>query len=126
MFANMAMALVEHGRIRTTEPKAKDLRRVVERLVTLGKEGTLDARRRAYATLGGPGKTLARQGHETTRRAVSKLFGEISERFKERPGGYTRIVKLGPRKGDNAQMALIELVDFQEVEGAPESDEAEA
>lgn len=122
MFANMAMSLVEHGRIKTTEAKAKDLRRVVERLVTLGREGTLDARRRAYAALGGPGKSVARYGQDATREAVAKLFGDLSERFKDRPGGYTRIVKIGPRKGDNAPMAIIEFVDFAEVEGsdAPE------
>jgi large subunit ribosomal protein L17 len=125
MFANMAMALVEHGRIRTTEAKAKDLRRVVEGLVTLGKEGTLAARRRAYGEVGGPGKSVAREGQVTTREAVEKIFGELAVRFKDRPGGYTRIVKMGPRKGDNAPMALIELVDFQDVEGReiPELDD---
>ena len=118
MFANMAIALVENGRIQTTEAKAKDLRGVVERLITMGKEGTLDARRRAYAALGGSGKSVARDGMSVRQAAVGKLFTELSERFKERPGGYTRVIKMGPRKGDNAPMALIELVDFQEAEGA--------
>ena len=125
MFANMAMALIEHGRIRTTEAKAKDLRRVVEKLVTLGRVATLDARRRAYAELGGPGKSVARQGQSTTRAAVEKLFGELAERFKDRPGGYTRIIKTGPRRGDNAPMAVIEFIDYLEVEGAqlPDTDD---
>ena len=117
MFANMAMALIEHGRIRTTEAKAKDLRRVVERLVTSAKTATLDARRRTYAALGGPGKTAARAGQLVTREAVGKLFGEMAERFRDRAGGYTRIVKLGPRRGDNAPMAFIEFVDYQNAEG---------
>lgn len=125
MFANMAMALVEHGRIQTTEAKAKDLRRVVEKLVSLGREGTLDARRRAIGELGGPGKAVARQGQVTTRNAVQKLFGELAERFKDRPGGYTRVIKLGPRRGDNAPMAVIEFVDYLQVEGVqePEADD---
>lgn len=126
MFANMAMALVEHGRIRTTEAKAKDLRRVVEKLMTLGQEGTLEARRRAYAALGGPGKSVARRGQDTTREAVEKLFGDLADRFKDRPGGYTRIIKLGPRKGDNAPMALIEFVDFLDVEGSTVDTDDEA
>mgnify|MGYP006284354661 CR=1 FL=1 len=118
MFANMAMALVEHGRIKTTEAKAKDLRSVVEKLVTLGREDSLEARRKAYALLGGAGKSVARAGQDTTRAAVTKLFGELSQRFAERPGGYTRIIKIGPRKGDNAPMALIEFVDYLDAEGA--------
>lgn len=128
MFANMAMALVEHGRIRTTEAKAKDLRRVVEKLVTLGRENTLDARRRAAGALGGPGKSVARRGQDVTKAAVDKLFGELADRFRERPGGYTRVIKLGPRRGDNAPMAFIEFVDYQEVEGAevPDMDDDDA
>ncbi|MBX2811854.1 MAG: 50S ribosomal protein L17 [Myxococcales bacterium] len=122
MFANMAMALVENGRIRTTEAKAKDLRRVVEKLVTLGLEGTLDARRRAIGELGGSGKSVARQGQVSTRNAVQKLFGELAERFRDRPGGYTRVIKLGPRRGDNAPMAVIEFVDYLQVEGVETAD----
>ena len=114
MFSNLAMALVESGRIRTTDAKAKELRRVVEGLVTEGKAGTLAARRRVYAQLGGAGKHR-RDGREPNRvaRCVDLLFGELAERMKERPGGYTRVLKLGPRKGDNAPMAFIEFVDFE-------------
>ena len=115
MFANMAMALVEHGRIVTTEAKAKDLRSVVEKLITAGKEGTLDARRRVYGALGAPGKSKA-SSMDQARLVVGKLFDELPERFKERAGGYTRVIKLGPRRGDAAPMAVIELVDYAQVE----------
>ncbi|HJL41913.1 MAG TPA: 50S ribosomal protein L17 [Myxococcales bacterium LLY-WYZ-16_1] len=113
MFANMAMALVENGRIRTTEPKAKELRRVAERLVTMGKKGTPSARRQVFGILGGPGKH-ARPGNEERRqeKVVEALFSDLAERFRDRPGGYTRVVKLGPRQGDAAPMAFIEFVDF--------------
>ena len=117
MFANMAMSLVEHGRIRTTEPKAKDLRRVVEKLITLGKEGSLAAKRRAYGDLGGGGKAPGGGKGEVTQAVVAKLFGELAARFKDRAGGYTRVIKLRPRHGDNAPMAFIEFVDFAEMEG---------
>ena len=110
MFANMAMALVENGRIKTTDAKAKDLRRVADRLVTLGKDGTLAARRRAYSFLGAPGKHKQAPGQTRAQKVVERLFGELAERFKERPGGYTRVLKIGPRHGDNAPMSLIELV----------------
>lgn len=96
--ANLAASLIEHGRIRSTEAKCKELRSFVEPLVTSARRGDLPARRRAIAKL--------RQ-----RDAVEKLFDEIAPRFAERPGGYTRILKLGQRKGDNARMALIEFVD---------------
>lgn len=123
MFSNLAMALVENGRIRTTDAKAKELRRVVERLVSEGKSGTLSARRRVYAQLGGAGKHR-RDGREPTRvaRCVERLFGELAERMKERAGGYTRVVKIGPRRGDNAAMSLIEFVDY-EPEQETDSDE---
>ena len=100
MMRNMATALFEHGRIETTEAKAKALRPVAERLITLGKRGDLHARRLA-----------ARQIQD--RDVLKKLFGDIAGRFAERPGGYTRVLKTGNRKGDNAPTALIELVDYQ-------------
>jgi large subunit ribosomal protein L17 len=93
------MALVTHERIRTTLAKAKELRPFAERLVTLGKKDSLHARRQALSII--PQKD-----------AVAKLFNELSPRFAERPGGYTRILKLGPRVGDGAEMAFIEFVDY--------------
>ena len=98
MFANMAVALLKHEQIQTTLPKAKDLRRVVDRLITLGKRGDLHARRQAMSVL-------------RDRDITAKLFAELAERYRERPGGYTRVLKAGYRYGDMAPMALIELVD---------------
>ncbi len=98
MFANMAVALIKHEQIKTTLPKAKDLRRVVDRLITLGKRGDLHARRQALSTL-----------RDTT--IAAKLFDDLGPRYKERQGGYTRVIKAGFRYGDMAPMALIELVD---------------
>jgi large subunit ribosomal protein L17 len=98
MFANLAQALVKHEQIITTLPKAKDLRPVVEKLITLGKRGNLHARRQAFAML---------RDDATT----SKLFGALAERYKARKGGYTRVLKAGFRYGDMAPMAVIELVD---------------
>jgi len=98
MFANMAVALIKHEQIKTTLPKAKDLRRVVDRLITLGKRGSLHARRQALATL--RDNTIA-----------TKLFDELGPRYKDRQGGYTRVIKAGFRYGDMAPMAMIELVD---------------
>ena len=98
MFANMAVALLKHEQIQTTLPKAKDLRRVVDRLITLGKRGDLHARRQAMSVL-------------RDRAITAKLFAELAERYKERPGGYTRVLKAGHRYGDMAPMAVIELVD---------------
>ncbi|GAB4223806.1 MAG: 50S ribosomal protein L17 [Kiloniellaceae bacterium] len=98
MFANMAASLIKHEQIKTTLPKAKDLRRVVDRLVTLGKRGDLHARRQALSVL---------RDTEIT----GKLFDELAERYKERNGGYTRVLKAGHRYGDMAPMAVIELVD---------------
>ena len=97
MFANMAAALIEHEQIVTTLPKAKDLRPIVERLVTLAKRGDLHARRQVLTTV-------------TDRDVVHKMFEEIGPSFSARDGGYTRITKIGPRKGDNAPLAVIELV----------------
>lgn len=100
MFANMASALLKHEQITTTLPKAKELRPVVERLITLGKRGTLHARRQALAKLPVSDKDM-----------VEKLFSTLAERYAGRDGGYTRVLKAGPRYGDAADMAVIELVD---------------
>ncbi len=99
MLKNMAAALIKHEQIKTTLPKAKELRGFVDALITLGKRGTLHARRQA----------LARLNNDTL--LVSKLFEVLAERFSERPGGYTRVIKAGFRRGDNSPMAYIELVD---------------
>ncbi len=98
MFANMACSLIEHEQIKTTLPKAKELRSVVDKLITLAKRGDLHARRLAASRI--------RQEP-----AVSKLFDVLGERYKERDGGYTRVLKAGFRYGDMAPMAIIELVD---------------
>src|SRR5690348_6258655 len=98
MLANLATALFEHGRITTTESKAKRLRPYAEHLITFGKRGDLHARRQVLKRL-------------NDKSVVHTLFEEIGPRYANRPGGYTRIVKLGPRKGDNAPMAIIELVE---------------
>jgi large subunit ribosomal protein L17 len=100
MFKNMAASLFEHEIIRTTLPKAKELRGVVEPLITLGKKDSVANRRLAFARLG-------------DRAAVTKLFNEISPRSATRPGGYVRILKCGFRQGDKAPMAIVELVDRQ-------------
>jgi len=97
MMANLATALFEHGRITTTEARARRLRPVAERLITFAKRGDLHARRRVLTTV-------------TDRDVVHTLFSEIGPRFESREGGYTRITKIGPRKGDNAPMAVIELM----------------
>jgi large subunit ribosomal protein L17 len=97
MMANLATALFEHGRITTTEARARRLRPVAERLITFAKRGDLHARRRVLTTV-------------TDRSVVHTLFTEIGPRFETRQGGYTRITKIGPRKGDNAPMAVIELM----------------
>ena len=124
MFNNMAMALIESGRIKTTDAKAKDLRRVVEKLVTEGKAGSLQARRRVYAQLGQGGKHTKLIGGEPSRvdRVVGVLFDDLATRFKDRPGGYTRIIKLGNRKGDNAPVSFIEFVDYEPPEASEEED----
>ncbi len=98
MFANMAGSLLEHEQITTTLPKAKELRRVADRIITLGKRGNLHARRQVFAIL-------------RSEDLVKKLFGTLADRYKERNGGYTRVLKAGFRRGDNAPMAVIELVD---------------
>jgi len=98
MFANMSTALIKHEQIRTTIAKAKELRPIVEKLITLGKKGSLHARRFA----------IARMAPDAN---IEKLFGEIATRYESRSGGYTRIIKDGNRYGDSAPMAYIELVD---------------
>ena len=99
MFANMAVALLKHEQIKTTLPKAKDLRRYVDRLITLGKKGTLAARRQALSQL------------PSDNPIAQKLFDELASRYEKRDGGYTRVLKAGFRFGDMAPMAFIELVD---------------
>lgn len=98
MFRNMAVALIKHEQITTTLPKAKELRPVAEKLITLGKRGDLHARRQAFAQLRDDA-------------IVSKLFSTIADRYKARQGGYTRVLRAGMRHGDAADMAVIELVD---------------
>jgi large subunit ribosomal protein L17 len=107
LFRNLVGALIQRERISTTLAKAKELRGKVEKTITLGKKGTLHARRQAFK--------LAPQ-----KEAVQKVFGPLAERYAKRPGGYTRIIKIGPRKGDNAPMAFIELVDREGDAPAPE------
>jgi large subunit ribosomal protein L17 len=101
MFANMANSLIQHEVIRTTLPKAKELRRVAEPLITLAKEDSVHKRRIAFSRL-------------RDKESVGKLFNELGPRYKARPGGYLRILKCGYRSGDNAPMALVELVDRPE------------
>ncbi|MEK8049550.1 50S ribosomal protein L17 [Ideonella sp. DXS22W] len=108
MLRNMCVSLITHEAIKTTVPKAKELRRVVEPLITLGKEPTLANKRLAFSRL-------------RDRDAVVKLFGDLGPRFATRPGGYTRILKMGFRVGDNAPMAFVELVDRAEPAAAEEA-----
>jgi large subunit ribosomal protein L17 len=100
LYANLACALIEHGRIRTTEAKAKAVKPFAEQMITLGKRGDLAARRQAISEL-------------RSKDAVHALFTDVAPRFAERPGGYSRIVKLGPRAGDAADMVYLELVDYE-------------
>lgn len=114
MFANMAASLIKHEQIVTTLPKAKDLRPIVEKLVTLGKRGDLHARRQAIAQI-----------HDVD--VVRKLFDTIADRYKDRNGGYTRVLKAGYRYGDSAPMAVIEFVDRDvDAKGADDRARAEA
>jgi large subunit ribosomal protein L17 len=110
LWMNLAGALIKHGRIRTTEAKAKELRPYVERLVTKARVDNLHNRRTVMATLRMHDKASSRKVGEKT--VVQTLFEEIAPRFVDRPGGYTRIVKLGSRPGDAAPMAFIEWVDY--------------
>ena len=105
MFKNMAASLVQHEVIKTTLPKAKELRRVIEPLITISKTDSVSKRRLVFSRI-------------RDREAVGKLFNELGPRYKERPGGYLRILKCGYRNGDNAPMALVELVDRPAEESA--------
>ncbi|HCZ4209275.1 TPA: 50S ribosomal protein L17 [Staphylococcus aureus] len=107
MLRDLATSLIISERIETTEARAKEVRSVVEKLITLGKKGDLASRRNAAKTLRNV-ETLNED--ETTQTALQKLFGEIAERYTERQGGYTRILKQGPRRGDGAESVIIELV----------------
>jgi large subunit ribosomal protein L17 len=99
LYANLASALIEHGRIRTTEAKAKAVKPIAEQMITLARRGDVHARRQALAYL-------------RSQDVVHKLFSEVAPRFADRPGGYSRIVKIGPRQGDAAEMVYLELVDY--------------
>jgi large subunit ribosomal protein L17 len=106
LYSNLAGALIEHGRIKTTEAKAKAVKPFAEQMITLGKRGDLHARRLALAEL-------------RSQDVVHQLFADVAPRFADRPGGYTRIVKLGPRLGDSAEMVYLELVDYEPAGAAP-------
>jgi large subunit ribosomal protein L17 len=97
MLRNLVTSLLDHEQIRTTDAKAKEVRRIAERMITLGKKGDLSARRRALRTV-------------RSREVAAKVFGPLATRFRERAGGYTRILKLGRRPGDNAEISLIQLL----------------
>jgi large subunit ribosomal protein L17 len=99
LYSNLACALIEHGRIKTTEAKAKEVRPIVEEMITLGKRGDVAAHRHAVAFL-------------RSKEIAHRLFSEVAPRFADRPGGYTRILKIGPRQGDAALMVYLELVDY--------------
>ncbi len=114
MFSNMVVSLLDHEQITTTLPKAKELRRIADKMITLGKRGDLHARRQALSVL-------------KDNDIVSKLFSGLAERYKERNGGYTRVLKAGNRYGDMAPMAVIELVDRDvEAKGATDHARVEA
>lgn len=98
LYANLAGALIEHGRIKTTQAKAKAVKPIAEQMITLGRRGDIHARRQAIAFL-------------RSQDVVHKLFSEVAPRFADRPGGYSRIVKIGKRQGDAAEMVYLELVD---------------
>jgi large subunit ribosomal protein L17 len=102
LYSNLAGALIQHGRISTTEAKAKAVKPFAEKMITLGKRGDLHARRQALAAL-------------RSNEVVHRLFADIAPRFADRPGGYTRIVRLGQRQGDAAEMVYLEFVDHQPV-----------
>jgi len=106
LYSNLAGALIEHGRIKTTQAKAKAVKPFAEQMITLGKRGDLHARRLALAEL-------------RSQDVVHQLFADVAPRFADRAGGYTRIVKLGPRLGDAAEMVYLELVDYQPAGTAP-------
>lgn len=100
LFRNMVTSLLEHERIHTTDAKAKELRGLADRMITLGKRGDLHARRQALSVI-------------RDKEVTAKLFGELADRYRDRPGGYTRVIKLGHRAGDAAPQSMIELVDSE-------------
>ena len=100
LYSNLTGALIEHGRIQTTEAKAKAVKPFAEKMISLGRRGDLHARRQALAAL-------------RSNDVVHRLFADVAPRFADRPGGYTRIVRLGPRQGDAAEMVYLELVDYE-------------
>lgn len=106
MLRNMVTSLLDHERVHTTDAKAKEVRRVAERMITLGKRGDMHARRRALRVI-------------RRREVAAKVFGELAERYRDRPGGYTRVVKLGQRHGDAAPLSLVELISGETVAEAP-------
>ena len=112
MLRNLVTSLLEHERIVTTVPKAKEARKIADKMITLGKRGDLHARRQAMSYI-------------RTRSIVVKLFDELSEQYADRQGGYTRIIRTGTRSGDAAPMAIVELVGYEEVIEEPEGDEEE-
>ena len=99
LYANLTAALIEHGRIKTTAAKAKEVKPIAEQMITLGRRGGVHARRQALAFL-------------RSQDVVHKLFSDVGPRFADRPGGYSRIIRIGPRPGDAAEMVYLELVDF--------------
>jgi large subunit ribosomal protein L17 len=117
LYANLAASLIDHGRIKTTEAKAKAVRPIAEKMITLGRRGDLAARRQALAYL-------------RSQEIVHKLFADVGPRFAERNGGYLRIVKIGPRAGDGAEMAYLEMIDYVPpaplVRAAPAEEPAQA
>src|SRR6266487_2674077 len=106
LYANLACSLIEHGRIKTTEAKAKAVKPYAEKMITLGRRGDLHARRQVLSEL-------------HSQEVVHQLFADVAPRMADRPGGYTRIVKLGPRLGDAAEMVYLELVDFVPAGASP-------
>jgi len=112
MLRNMVTSLLEHERIVTTVPKAKEARRVTEKMITLGKQGDLHARRQALTYI-------------RSQSIVAKLFDDLSEQYADRQGGYTRIIRTGHRNGDTAPMAILELVGYEETVNEPKGDDEE-
>jgi large subunit ribosomal protein L17 len=113
LLRNMVTSLLDHERIETTDAKAKELRRVADRMITLGKRGDLHARRRALSVI-------------RSKEITSKLFDDLANRFRERPGGYTRVLKVGRRTGDAAPMSIIELVEGGAAEASKKADKKAA
>lgn len=105
MLRNLVTSLLDHERVETTDAKARELKRVADRMITLGKRGDLHARRQALSTV-------------RSKEVAAKLFGELAERYKERPGGYTRVLKVRQRTGDAAPLSIVELVDRATSEGS--------